>query len=183
MEMIHRILYLTYLDLMLSLVSIGCLYLSGIWQDSWWRTNVKYICFYANMGSEVVALPFPTVLASKVTESPKKISDMYKDPPPYCFFLDWREKITHVTKTRWDKCAKAGVLQCKKMGMMEESRERQCPWSQGSDMAFFGGGGGAYHHGHGHTCTHYKDLGVLFDKKLTNHCQLSCQLGDPNSVT
>jgi hypothetical protein len=30
---------------------------------------------------------------------------------------------------------------------------------------------------------HYKDLGVLFDKKLTNHCQLSCQLGDPDSVT
>jgi hypothetical protein len=32
-------------------------------------------------------------------------------------------------------------------------------------------------------CLHYKDLGVLFDKKLTNHCQLSCQLGDPDSVT
>jgi hypothetical protein len=31
--------------------------------------------------------------------------------------------------------------------------------------------------------SHYKDLGVLFDKKLTNHCQLSCQLGDPDSVT
>jgi hypothetical protein len=30
---------------------------------------------------------------------------------------------------------------------------------------------------------HYKDLGVLFDKNLTNHCQLSCQLGDPDSVT
>jgi hypothetical protein len=35
----------------------------------------------------------------------------------------------------------------------------------------------------GSSYSHYKDLGVLFDKKLTNHCQLSCQLGDPDSVT
>jgi hypothetical protein len=25
------------------------------------------------------------------------------------------------------------------MGMIKGTRERQCPWSQGSDMAFFGG--------------------------------------------